>query len=319
MKKTINVDFTTECSRPETAVKRFVAKYPECAHWADELCFMLTNGTEHECNSDAYGKKWTFSLHAERDESRYYIAVIEREPSTAADREPEPENVLYYEERGCDMDPKYYDGISDVNNHRIVFFDVPGKDGKTFIIECGEYTRCLQGIGVKKRRNFINRLHATLQYENERGCWGISGEYCGINPVNYHYTMSDILRYINAISSEHYTKIQPREKIIVKNSYYNPTGESLMIQAVNDWREFWGQRNRTDFQHKYKVLRTVGGNTYMKIRNYLYEYAGMIPQEARPEQKPDYCDIELLLDRITDNDRVQSILENSIEVNCGLF
>lgn len=318
MKKIINVDFTTECSRPETAVKRFIAKYPECAHWYEELCYMFNNGTETECNKDAYGKKWTFSLHAEHDENRYYIAVIERVPNTAADNEPEPENVLYYEERGCDMNPKYYDGISDMNNHRIVIFDVPGKDGKNFIIELGEYTRRIRGIGVKKDREYKNRLHACLQWDDENGCtWGKSVEYMGIKFCDFHYTQKDVLRFVNAISSAHYTRIQPREAITVRNVWRNCTGESLMIRLVNDRKAQW--KNRPDFQKEYDVYRTTGGNTYLRIRNYLYEYAGMTNATEKPEYNENYIDIDLILDRITDENRVKSIMENSVIVETGTF
>ena len=314
MKKTINVDFVTECARPETAVKRFIAKHPECAHWAEELCYMFTSGTETECNKDAYGKRWTFSLHAYRDGNTYTIAIIEREPETDEEAS-KPGEVLYYEERGCDMNPKYYDGISDMNNHRIVFFDIPGKDGKTFIIEMGEYTARFKGIGVKKTRYYKNRLHTCLQYECERGCFGISGTYCGINHTDFRYTREGVLRFINAISAKQYSRIQPREKITLRNIHRNYTGEGLMIRLVNDRKEHW--KNRPDFQKEYDVYRTTGGEAYIRIRNYLYEYAGTENETETEKHETGYIDITLILDRITDEAKVKYILENSEVVNTG--
>ena len=83
MKRIVNIDFSTNCKKASTALKRFFAKYPEHEEaWREEMEYMLENGIECETNAllgDGTTHPFTWAIHAFNIEDFFYFAIIERE------------------------------------------------------------------------------------------------------------------------------------------------------------------------------------------------------------------------------------------------
>ncbi len=261
-----------------------------------------------------FGRSCTIDIVTEPDETEPAEAdETETEPETAETKEEESrmENVLYYEERGCFHDEMRYEGVSDMQNFRI-FCEFEGKDGKHIYAEFSGYDREPMKINGKKDPGFKNRLHASLSYEDERGCWGFTpaAPYMGIDTTKYNYTREDILRFINAVSAEHFTAIQPRLILDCKNHYSNFTGSGLMVHIMKEWKKQWSKRE--DFAREYEVLHYYD-STFLRIRGQIYEYAGIEEEKQNPENAPGYNDYKVRFDRITDTERAEKIKAEGIE------
>lgn len=81
MTRTVNIDFSTNAKKFETALNRFFKKYPELEHDAKEQFeYMYSEGIEHQDNG-TYGEEydWTWSVWFYQTEDNFYFAWIERE------------------------------------------------------------------------------------------------------------------------------------------------------------------------------------------------------------------------------------------------
>lgn len=215
--------------------------------------------------------------------------------------------VIYYEERGCFMTARNYNGESDMQNFRTCF-EIIGKDGKKLWVELGGWDReAYKDKNGNKVPGFKNRIHASLSYTDERGSWGIFAPYCGVTSSDYSYTRSDVLRYINAISAEQYDEMQPRLILDCENHYSNCTGSGLIQHIVEDWRKFWDDRGGK-FSDEYKVLSSYGQH-FLMIRGNVYEFAGIASEKPIDEK---HSDFQVIFDRITDKERAERIIENAV-------
>lgn len=125
--------------------------------------------------------------------------------------------TLYLEKRGCDFF-KNDDSVkgSDVGNYRVTTsdYEIAGKDGKTYFMEFTHWERynyrtTNKRTGEKLKKPVrelvnLNALHVDISYKNENGCFG--------GPVNLDYiplyTKADILRVVNDLSVDFYTRIE---------------------------------------------------------------------------------------------------------------
>lgn len=222
-------------------------------------------------------------------------------------------NILYYEERGCFHDEMHYTGESDMQNFRI-YCEFTGKDGKHIFAEFGGYDREPMKINGKKEPGFKNRLHASLSYEDETGCWGFTpaAPYLSIDTTKYRFTRKDVLEYINEVAKEHFDEIQPQIILDCNNHYHNFTASGLMVHIMQEWRKFWSDRNKPEFAKEYEVLHYYD-NTYIRIRKHVYEFAGIESEKANAEYSAGYKDYEVKFNRIFDKKRAAEIIENGVE------
>lgn len=83
MTKTTDIDLDTTCKTFETALRRFMKKYPGHEEWEETFQWMYENGVDFFCdNTFADGTKnrdWCYALHLDvYDSGHYYMALIER-------------------------------------------------------------------------------------------------------------------------------------------------------------------------------------------------------------------------------------------------
>lgn len=129
------------------------------------------------------------------------------------------ENVLFLKKMGLD----FWDDEpvkSDINNYRVRTLGetIPGKDGKMYFLEFSlwrdrkqiRYTHKTTGKPLKHAKfDIINRCGMAIdtEYTNGRGSWRNCTLEEKINEKNYSYTQADILKAVNEISTNNYTKI----------------------------------------------------------------------------------------------------------------
>lgn len=129
--------------------------------------------------------------------------------------------ILYLEKRGCDFwdNDQESRSMSDVGNYRVGSYDysIHGKDGKDYILEFGktdrkEYvTHAKNGRELKHPKWKIvqkNALCIDTQFENSEGAWRNSDLEKQLREKKYSYTLTDILKCVNEISTDTYTEIQ---------------------------------------------------------------------------------------------------------------
>lgn len=127
--------------------------------------------------------------------------------------------VLFLEKRGCN----FFNGdeinkFSDVGNYRVCALDIPGKDGNTYFLEFSKgpirktrYTHLKTGKPLKHPKiEIINQygLYMRSIYENENGCFGNVKLNAKIDGLHLSYTMENILKSVNLVSSNEYTEIK---------------------------------------------------------------------------------------------------------------
>lgn len=107
-----------------------------------------------------------------------------------------------------------------MGNYRVTTsgYDVKGKDGRTYFLEITMCEICVYRTTNKRTnkpllkpvREVIQKygLHLNTQYENENGCWRNSELERDIYYKGYAYTLENILKCVNEISSDTYTKIE---------------------------------------------------------------------------------------------------------------
>jgi len=79
-----NVDMTTACKKPETALNRFFKKYPDLEdEWRDSFEYMISEGVENFTDDrmadGSHNDQWRYSLWFEDHDGSYYIAVVLRD------------------------------------------------------------------------------------------------------------------------------------------------------------------------------------------------------------------------------------------------
>lgn len=127
--------------------------------------------------------------------------------------------TLYLEKRGCDFFTQ--DNLSsDVGNYRVTTRteEIRGKDGNLYFLEFtlwrnrGHF-RKISKYGNKKLLHPVweidikEALAINTQYSNEAGSWGninLEGE---LYKLNLTYTQKDILKAVNFLSKDKYSKI----------------------------------------------------------------------------------------------------------------
>ena len=83
MKRITDIDMNITCKKFETALRRFMKKYPGHEEWEETFQWMYESGTNFYCdNLFADGTKnidWSYALHLDSyDSGHYYLALIER-------------------------------------------------------------------------------------------------------------------------------------------------------------------------------------------------------------------------------------------------
>ncbi len=83
MRTVINVDATYFVAKFETALRRFLKKYPELDYWKEMFEWMYENDVDYESNSlmsdNTYNPNWTYTLRLDAEDHCFYFCVIERE------------------------------------------------------------------------------------------------------------------------------------------------------------------------------------------------------------------------------------------------
>lgn len=130
-------------------------------------------------------------------------------------------NYLLLEKRGCNFwKDDEIRKMSDCGNYRIgCYYDrVPGKDGNNYIFEFGGYDKKTlrktnKRTGAPLKHPVIelvrkNALHIKSEFENDRGSWGNCKLEEDASKADYNYTLSDIIRFVNSVSTVKYDGIK---------------------------------------------------------------------------------------------------------------
>lgn len=136
--------------------------------------------------------------------------------------------TLLLEKRGMNYyDTTAADQKSDIGNFR-VFVEFEDRHG---VDVCGDFGGYAIRDYEKKSRPIIknNALHADLQYENKRGCWGYNAEKRHgkkADPARYEYTKEGILNFVNACCGRKkynsITFVERFEMYVDKDRNYTP-------------------------------------------------------------------------------------------------
>ena len=83
MTRITDIDADITCKKFETALNRFMKKYPNHEEWRETFEWMYENGIDFFCdNMFADGTKnndWCYALYLDvYDSGHYYLALIER-------------------------------------------------------------------------------------------------------------------------------------------------------------------------------------------------------------------------------------------------
>lgn len=83
MRRITYIDADITCKQFETALRRFMKKYPGHEEWIETFEWMFESGTSFFCdNLMADGTKnndWSYALHLDvYDSGHFYLALIER-------------------------------------------------------------------------------------------------------------------------------------------------------------------------------------------------------------------------------------------------
>lgn len=127
--------------------------------------------------------------------------------------------TLFLEKRGCDFFKNdEINKFSDVGNYRVDALNIPGKDGNTYILEFSRgtirntrYTNLRTGKPLKHPKiEIINEygMYMSTYYENENGCFGNVKLDAKIDGLQLSYTLENILKAVNLVSSNDYTEIK---------------------------------------------------------------------------------------------------------------
>jgi hypothetical protein len=129
------------------------------------------------------------------------------------------ENVLYLKKMGLDF-WKDEPAQSDINNYRVRTLGetIPGKDGRMYFLEFSlwrdrkrsRYTHKITGKPLKHAKfDIINHCGMAIdtEFTNDSGSWRNCTLESKLNEKNYSYTQADILKAVNEISTNTYTKI----------------------------------------------------------------------------------------------------------------
>lgn len=133
---------------------------------------------------------------------------------------------LILERRGCDFWPgETRTAGSDIGNFRVCTpagVLVPGKDGRSYILEFTHWERYRYrtthkrtGAPLKhpvKELVNINALHIDTQYDDDRGSWRNLELEQEIHAAGLDYTRAGILAAVNMIAAEPYTEIEIRRR-----------------------------------------------------------------------------------------------------------
>lgn len=163
-------------------------------------------------------------------------------------------NYLPMRRRGCNYTDAEFLARADVGNYR-VFVRFTDKNG---VEVCGDFGRTYAYDLSKEKPRIVadNVLYSDLQYTDERGTWAYRPR---VDAKAYTYNVADILRYINALSAEHYDAIKWVEEFeIVHPAGENFTPSSLIYQ--------WAKA------HKLPTGNTLDG---IRVKLYTGEYKYM--------------------------------------------
>lgn len=82
MKKITDVDAIYRCKKFETALSRFMKKYPGHEEWQETYEWMYENGVDFFCDNKfadgSENRNWCYALHLDVEEHYFYLALIER-------------------------------------------------------------------------------------------------------------------------------------------------------------------------------------------------------------------------------------------------
>lgn len=215
------------------------------AHSEKRLVKMM--GTRHE---DFYRKE----LEERKAKLATLTATEETEPPQSVEpTEKTPEHFLLLERRGCDFWEK--DDIcsrSDVGNHR-VFVKFTDKNG---VDVCGDLMHgpVYDHTGKKPRIIKDNALFTDFQYEDDNGAWCY---HPAVDAKTFTFNFSDILVFMDAISSEHYDAIKFAKRIeICQPTGANFTPSSLIYKYAKESRletsYYYDAIILHTYNHKYK-------------------------------------------------------------------
>lgn len=196
---------------------------------------------------------------------------------------------LYVDERGCYHEDMKYDGASDMENFRVCC-EVFDTKNRVVFVEFGEMAGKNKG-----------QLYVDISYTENGNCWWINPvEEYGLDSTEFSYNKQDVLRYINKLTGENYTKIVPYYECYVAEHYRNWTGSGLMMQWVRDHKDIMD----VQLIHSYM-------STYIKWDGRLWEWEKVIAENPK---NAEYPDVTFSITRITDPERVKRLLENAVEV-----
>lgn len=82
MKRITNIDFETNCKKFETALERFMKKYPGHEEWKETFAWMFETKTDFFCDNimgdGSRNDNWCYALHLDILENGFYMALVER-------------------------------------------------------------------------------------------------------------------------------------------------------------------------------------------------------------------------------------------------
>ena len=130
-------------------------------------------------------------------------------------------NYLLLEKRGCNFwDDDEISKLSDCGNYRIgCYYDlVPGVDGNKYCFEFGGYDKKAYKKTNKRTGEPLNKpvielvrknaLHIDSEFENECGSWRNCKLEEEAQKAGYNYTLADILKFVNSVSTVKYDGIK---------------------------------------------------------------------------------------------------------------
>ena len=169
-------------------------------------------------------------------------------------------NYLLLEKRGCNFFVGDQSCGSDVGNYRVCtpYERIPGKNGRTYFLEFSlwrnqakiRYSNKRTGKPLKNPvREIINPIGLHLDTEFEEGDLSYRDLKLEerISAENPSFTLSDILRVTNDISTEHYDGIKWVESFQTTVPHGENFTPSMLIRR-------WAERNNLHVENRYNGL-----------------------------------------------------------------
>ena len=183
-------------------------------------------------------------------------------------------NYLLLEKRGCNFFVGDQSCGSDVGNYRVCtpYERIPGKNGRTYFLEFSlwrnrakiRYSNKRTGKPLKNPvREIINPIGLHLDTEFEEGDLSYRDLKLEerISAENPSFTLSDILRVTNDISTEHYDGIKWVESFQTTVPHGENFTPSMLIRR-------WAERNNLHVENRYDGLVVTHGTRAYKFLSY---------------------------------------------------